>query len=59
MYTAIRTTMPQGAPASLSVSGYVDIVAYLLQANEFPTGDAELPTDEDALGDIIITEEAP
>ena len=25
MYTAIRTTMPQGAPASLSPSGYADI----------------------------------
>ena len=56
MLTAIRTTMPQGAPASLSVSGYVDIVAYLLKANEFPAGDAELPTDEDALTEIIITE---
>ena len=59
MYTAIRTTMPQGAPASLSVSGYVDIVAYLLKANDIPAGDTELPTDEDALQEIIITEEAP
>ena len=56
MYMAIRTTMPQGAPASLSVSGYVDIVAYMLQVNEFPAGDSELPTEEDALNAIIIDE---
>ena len=54
MYQAIYATMPQGAPASLSPSGYVDIIAYLLQANEYPAGDAELPTDEDALQEIIV-----
>ncbi len=56
MFMAIRTTMPQGAPASLSVSRYVDIVSYLLQVNEYPTGDTELPTEEDALQSIIIEE---
>ena len=54
MLVAIRTTMPQGAPASLSPQSYVDIVAYMLQANDYPTGDMELPTDEDALEAIII-----
>ncbi len=58
MYMAIRTTMPQGAPASLSVGDYVDIVAYILKANNFPTGDDELPTDDDALQEIIIDEES-
>lgn len=58
VYMAIRTTMPQGAPASLSKQGYLDIVAYLLQANKFPTGDSELPDEEDALQEIII-DEAP
>ena len=56
MYAAIRTTMPQGAPASLSPMGYVDIIAYLLQANDYPTGDAELPPDEDELQQIIVDE---
>ena len=59
MLVAIRTTMPQGAPASLSSQAYVDIVSYLLQRNEFPAGDTELPTDSDALDSILITEEAP
>ena len=54
MYTAIRTTMPEGAPASLSAQSYVDIIAYLLHANEFPSGDTELSTDEDVIQQIII-----
>lgn len=54
MYAAIRTTMPQGAPASLSSQGYVDIIAFLLQANEYPTGDSELPTEEAALQQIVV-----
>ena len=54
MLVAIRTTMPQGAPASLSPQAYVDIVAYLLKANDYPTGDMELPTDQEELEAIII-----
>jgi mono/diheme cytochrome c family protein len=57
MLVAIRTTMPQGAPASLSPRAYVDIVAYLLERNDFPAGDMELPTDQDVLESIIIQEE--
>ena len=56
MYVAIRTTMPQGAPASLSPAGYVDISAYLLQMNKVPGGDTELPTDMDDLESITITD---
>lgn len=54
MFDAIRTTMPQGAPASLSPQGYVDIIAYLLDANEYPTGETELPVDEAALQQIVV-----
>ena len=56
MYAAIRTTMPQGAPASLSTQGYVDIIAYLLQVNEYPAGDSELPTEEAMLQQIVVDE---
>ena len=59
MLVAIRTTMPQGAPASLSPRAYADIVAYLLKVNEFPAGDTELPTSVDDLEGIIIVEDAP
>ena len=53
-----RTTMPQGAPASLSPSGYAAISAYLLAKNEVPAGDTELPSDTDDLEGITITEPA-
>ncbi len=56
MLVAIRTTMPQGAPASLSPQAYVDIVAYMLQVNEYPSGDVELPTAESELEAIIIAD---
>ena len=56
MYAAIRTTMPQGAPASLSPMGYIDIIAYMLEVNEYPTGDAELPPDEATLQQIMVDE---
>lgn len=59
MFVAIRATMPQGAPASLSPQGYADVVSYLLMKNDFPAGDAELPTDEEALNAILITSEQP
>ncbi len=58
MLVAIRTTMPQGAPASLSPQAYVDIVAYMLEVNDFPAGDTELPTDQTELESIIITQES-
>ena len=57
MFAALRATMPQGAPASLSPQGYADIVSYLLQKNDFPAGDNELPADEAVLNTIIITSE--
>lgn len=34
----IRSTMPQGNPGSLSSAAYLDVVAFLLQANSFPAG---------------------
>lgn len=55
MFVAIRATMPQGAPASLSPQAYADIVSYVLQRNDMPAGDAELPADEATLNTIMIT----
>ena len=45
-YERMRTTMPRGAPRSLSDSSYLNIVAYVLQANGFPANPtAELKPD--------------
>src|SRR6266704_1724869 len=41
----VRTTMPQSSPNSLTAQGYLDIVAYILQANGAPAGAQELSAD--------------
>ena len=46
LFEKTKTTMPRGAPASLSDKAYVDIVSYMLKMNEFPAGAQELRVDE-------------
>jgi quinohemoprotein ethanol dehydrogenase len=50
----IRNTMPQQKPHSLSDQVYVDIVAFLLQANGLPPGALELTGDPAALGTVVL-----
>jgi hypothetical protein len=45
LFTTIKTTMPRSAPESLSDSIYIDILTFILQANEFPAGPRELTID--------------
>ena len=54
MFDVISDSMPEDAPGSLKQEEYADVIAYLLQLNKFPTGDAELPTDKDALSVIVM-----
>jgi mono/diheme cytochrome c family protein len=57
-FNTVKTTMPRGAPKSLADAEYVDIVAYVLRANEFPTGAEELSAD--ALETVqVIGKEGP
>ena len=46
LFEKTKTTMPRGAPASLSDTAYVDIVSYLLKENEFPAGAADLRVED-------------
>jgi mono/diheme cytochrome c family protein len=50
----IRTTMPNDNPGNLLLTEYVDIVAYILNLNGYPPGEAELPADVEALKLIRI-----
>ena len=59
LFAALRATMPQGAPASLSPQGYIDIISYLLTKNDFPAGDMELPASDEVLNSIMIKSEQP
>ena len=42
IFTYVKATMPADDPASLEDSRYLDILAYLIQANGFPAGSREL-----------------
>jgi quinoprotein glucose dehydrogenase len=55
LFTTIRTLMPTNAPGSLEVSSYLEILAYILEANGFPEGDVQLSADPEVLGRIMIS----
>ena len=50
----IRKTMPSDGPGKLSRQQSTDITAYLLSANSFPSGSADLPSDPDVLNSIVL-----
>ena len=41
----VHSTMPMDSPGALSTATVTDVVAYLLQQNEMPTGSTELSAD--------------
>jgi hypothetical protein len=51
--------MPSGRPGSLSSQSYRDIVAFILQSNQFPPGRQELEADPETLQQILITTKRP
>ena len=59
LFERIRISMPQDNPARLTRQQYVDLVAYMLQANKFPAGAAELGDDLPGLKEIKILVKAP
>lgn len=59
LYEKIRTTMPANDPDGLKPQEYVDVLSFLMSANELPTGQAELPPDLSKLKLITWTETRP
>ncbi len=55
LFQVTYTTMPPDSPGSLTPDAALDVVAYLLQANQFPAGKDALKNDPEALKSIIIT----
>ncbi len=47
--------MPTDQPGGLSANTYADILAFILQINEFPDGSEELATNEVLLNQITIS----
>lgn len=52
LFDVISDSMPMDDPGSLKKEQYADLIAYVLQLNRFPTGDADLPIDKAALSAI-------
>jgi mono/diheme cytochrome c family protein len=58
LFTRTQTTMPLDNPGTLTSGAVREIVAFLLQANKFPAGQAELPARSE-LKDITIARQRP
>ena len=58
LFDYVRENMPSGAGGSLSTNTYIDLVAFILSRNGFPSGTEEL-TPEAAPGIQIIAESGP
>lgn len=55
LHAYVRDNMPVGQAGSLSGQTYADVVAYILEVNEYPAGEAELSTDPADSEGIVIT----
>ncbi len=54
LFDTVKRSMPKDNPGSLNARAYVDVIAYLLQANKFPSGAKDLSLNTDALAQIVI-----
>ena len=59
LFEKIQTAMPADKPGSLSRQQNADALAFILKANEFPTGQADLPVGADKLKQIRFEAERP
>jgi S-disulfanyl-L-cysteine oxidoreductase SoxD len=58
LFKRIKTTMPADGPGSLADADYLDVVAFLLKENGFPSGPSELSRrGDDSLKNVLIVRE--
>jgi mono/diheme cytochrome c family protein len=53
LYDFMRASMPYGAPGSLEPEAYLDLVAYILQRNDYPSGNEALTAER--AGQVRVT----
>lgn len=58
LFDKIQSTMPADQPGTLTRPQVADVLAYVLQANQFPAGREELGSAEAALGQIALASAA-
>ena len=49
LYRELRRTMPEDFPGALPPQTYVDVIAYVLEINDYAPGGLELAPDEESL----------
>jgi len=54
LWDRIQSSMPQDKPGSLSKQQYSEVVAYILRLNGYPPGKEALPTEPEALKNVMI-----
>ena len=54
LYRMISKDMPADKPGGLATQAYVDILAYILQANRYAAGGTELRADREQLEAIVL-----
>ena len=59
LYERIRRTMPQDNPARITRQQKIEILAYILSVNKFPTGNSDLPRQPEFLKVIRIEANKP
>ena len=59
IYDSVQSTMPPEEPATLGDQVYIDVVAFLLSTNGYPTGDRELAADSRLLEGIAVERMPP
>lgn len=59
LFERLRVSMPQGEPGSVSRQEKADILAFLLEANDFPAGDTELANRTGMLAGITFLAQKP
>ena len=55
LFIKIEDTMPKDDSGSVSPEETADIIAYLLQSNDAPAGESEIPPDREQVKGILIT----
>lgn len=59
LFERVRISMPPSAPESVSAQQKADILSFVLKANKFPEGKAELPAQGEALKAIQFQSSKP
>lgn len=59
LYDRIRRTMPQDNPARITRQQKIEILAYILSVNKFPSGNTDLPRQPELLKLIRIEANKP